>query len=239
MDNLFKITPKKRAVKIKSKKGVIYSNPSGIKRLFFHLGTFLVLASIIGLGYIYQPVFNSWIAYKKIDQNEVKEITDNIKNVSLVSVEQKENIDNFDISIPKIGAEAKIIKNVSPYSKDEYMNVLKDNVIAQSNVSSLPNSGKGKTTYLFAHSTQQDLLAARENSVFYLLGELNEGDVILINYRGDTYTYKVYTKKVIGAKETEYLTYKEDDKELLVLQTCWPIGTNWQRLLVFAERIQN
>ena len=237
MDNFFKITPEKRTVKIKSKNGVIYSNPSGIKRLFFHFGSVFVVISLISLGYIYQPIFKSWIAYKKIDQNEVKKITDNIKNNPLVPVSQKENNDNFEISIPKIGAEAKIIKNVSPYNKDENMDVLKDNVIAQSNVSSLPNNGKGKTTYLFAHSTQQDLLAARKNSVFYLLGELNEGDVILINYRGNTYTYKVYTKKVIGSKETEYLKYKEDDKELLILQTCWPIGTNWQRLLVFAERI--
>jgi LPXTG-site transpeptidase (sortase) family protein len=44
-------------------------------------------------------------------------------------------------------------------------------------------------------------------------------------------------KKIIKPNQIEYLEYKEEDKEIVILQTCWPIGTNWQRLLVFAEKI--
>lgn len=143
----------------------------------------------------------------------------------------------FKINIPKIGANTDIVSNVSPYNKQEYLSVLKDNKIAHSNESSLPDKGIGTAVYLFAHSSQQGLLGARDNSAFYLLGELNNGDDILINYRGKTLTYRVYMEKVIKSKETEYLNYSDKNKEILILQTCWPIGTNWQRLLVFAERI--
>lgn len=239
MDNFFKVTPKKRSVKIRSKRGVIYNNPSWWKKWLFYLGTLIIFVSMGILGYIYQPFAESWISYKKIDQKEITKLVSEIKEEikTETNTEIKEESDEFSIQIPKIGANAKIIQGVSPFDKKEYMAVLKDKVIAQSKISSLPGDGEGTTTYLFAHSTQQELLAARENSVFYLLGELNNDDVIFINYKGKDYMYKVYTKKIIGPKDAEYLSYSEKDRELLVLQTCWPIGTNWQRLLIFAERI--
>lgn len=114
---------------------------------------------------------------------------------------------------------------------------MESNKIAHSNYSALPGNGKGSTTYLFAHSTQQSIQTVRKNSVFYLLGELGENDKILINYQGTNIEYKVYMKKVISANESEYLTYSDANREVLILQTCWPLGTNWKRLLVFAERI--
>ena len=157
------------------------------------------------------------------------------KNTPEQESEQMSN--EFKINIPKIGADTEIAPNVSPVNKEEYLNVLKNNIVAHSKLSALPGSGIGSAVYLFAHSSQQGVLAARDNSVFYLLGELGEGDDIFIDYKGKVFTYRVYMKKIIKAKETDYLTYKDEGKEILILQTCWPIGTNWQRLLVFAERI--
>jgi sortase A len=143
----------------------------------------------------------------------------------------------FNVEIPKIGAKADIVIGISPYDKNEYKAVLKDNVIAQSQISSLPGEGKGTSVYLFAHSSQQDISAARQNSVFYLLGELGNDDMVMINYKGKIFAYRVYMKKVIKPKEIEYLEYRDENKEIVILQTCWPIGTNWQRLLVFAEKV--
>jgi LPXTG-site transpeptidase (sortase) family protein len=77
----------------------------------------------------------------------------------------------------------------------------------------------------------------RINSVFYLLGELNNNDIIFIDKNGINYTYKVYKQLVVDANQIQYLKYTETDKEVLILQTCWPIGTNWKRLLVFAQRV--
>jgi len=204
------------------------------------------LVAIIGLVYLYQPVFNSWINYKEIDQTKVKketiEIIEKIKTEppqpTLTAETKPEPEDNtFRVEIPKIGAKADIVIGVSPYDKNEYKAVLKDNVIAQSQISSLPGEGRGTSVYLFAHSSQQDISAARQNSVFYLLGELGNDDMVMINYKGKMFAYRVYMKKVIKPKEIEYLEYKDENKEIVILQTCWPIGTNWQRLLVFAEKV--
>lgn len=203
----------------------------------------------------------SWLRYKLIDQSKVLAEVRKITQTNNLSVTPtiintvtpvlqptlviepsptplpKANTDEFTINIPKIGANTKIQANVSPYSKEEYMRVLKSNVVAHSDESSLPGDGKGTTVYLFAHSSQQGVLDARDNAVFYLLGEMKDGDDILVSYKGEIFTYRVYMEKVIKSKDTDYLNYADKDKEILILQTCWPIGTNWQRLLVFAEKI--
>ena len=202
----------------------------------------------------------SWVRYKFIDQNkiiaEIKKINQNNNSAPTPTIATvtilpspifevsptptplpRASSDEFMINIPKIGANTKIRANVSPYSKEEYMKVLKNNMVAHSDESSLPGNGKGTSVYLFAHSSQQGVLDARDNAVFYLLGEMNDGDDILISYNGKIFTYRVYMEKIIKSKDTDYLNYTDQDKEILILQTCWPIGTNWQRLLVFAERI--
>lgn len=192
------------------------------------MASVVVFIGLIYLGYLYTPLVKSLIVYKFSfgKKNTVNEILVN------------NNIDKeFYVSIPKISAKSNIIANVSPYNKDKYLSVLEKDEVAHSETSSLPGLGKNKTTYLFAHSTQQSLSMVRKNSVFYLLGELITDDLIYIKHGGFTYTYKVYDKKIISYKEAEYLTYKDANREVLILQTCWPIGTNWKRLLVFAERI--
>lgn len=251
MFDFIRATPKKRSIKISSKSGVIFRNVYGFKKILFNLGTLALVISFCFLIYLYQPLVSSWIKYKNIDtlanidvqnDNRPTPIPTAFFTPTPTPLTHKkeivvEEVKNFDIEIPKIGAKSKIIADVSPADKKNYLKVLENNNIAHSNMSALPGNGKGSMTYLFAHSTEQSVQAVRKNAVFYLLGELGENDKILINYKGQNIEYKVYMKKVISAKESEYLTYSESDKEVLILQTCWPIGTNWKRLLVFAQRI--
>lgn len=246
MFDFIRSTPKKRSVRIKNESGVIFHNLSGLKKLLFNFGTSIILVSVVAFTYLYQPLFMSWIKYKQIENLPLAQVTPEISPIltpiptAIETVEETVEIEknkDFKIEIPKIGAKSNIIAEVSPANKKEYLKVLENNNIAHSSFSALPGNGKGSMTYLFAHSTEQSVQAVRKNSVFYLLGELGEKDKILINYHGQNIEYEVYMKKVIGAKETDYLTYTDSDKEVLILQTCWPIGTNWKRLLVFAQRI--
>lgn len=256
MFDFLRATPKKRSVRLKGDSGIIFHNLSGVKKIIFNFGTVTLLGSLIFLVYLYQPLFNSWVNYKNISNNVVEEIkpintlvpthTPTKTPTPVVVENDQENIlveevieinNNFSINIPKIGARSDVISEVSPLDKKEYLKVLENNTIAHSNLSSLPNNGNGSMTYLFAHSTQQTVQMVRKNSVFYLLGELDEEDKIILNYRNQNIEYEVYMKKIITAKESEYLTYSDPEKEVLILQTCWPIGTNWKRLLVFAKRI--
>lgn len=247
MFDFIRATPKKRSVKIRDKSGVIFHNLSGGKKLFFNLGTSFVLISTVLIIYLYQPLFDSWLKYKQINKytdsqtNLVTKTPPTPTIVPTLEVEEEtiKLIDNneFVIEIPKIGAKTEIVADVSPVDKNEYLQVLKNNKVAHSSYSTLPGRGKGSMTYLFAHSTEQSIQTMRKNSVFYLLGELDKDDKILINYQGEIIEYTVYMKKIVTAKEFEYLTYSDSNKEVLILQTCWPIGTNWKRLLVFAQRI--
>jgi len=235
--DFFRARPKRRNIKLRKKKGVLFSNPSGIKKYSFYVGT---LAFFVGIGYIlylYQPLIKAVYSFSTsksggeiVNEEVVKE------EEGIVSEEGVDSPDYY-VVIPKIMASAKLVLGIDPFDKASYLEKLQDGVVAQSISSSLPGSGEGKSIFLFAHSTEQGIAAVRNNAVFYLLGELKNGDPIFIRRGKKVYTYIVYRQEVVNAEEIEYLEYTEVDKEVLILQTCWPIGTNWKRLLVFAEKV--
>ena len=136
----------------------------------------------------------------------------------------------FSLSIPKINAQAKIVPSVDPWNQEAYSKALKVGV-AQAKGSGLPTDEKGM--YLFAHSSLPYLEMIKSHPVFFRLGELQTGDHIYITYNKKEYVYTVMDKKVIWPTETEYLTNNKFD---LVLQTCTPPGTDFQRLLIFAKK---
>ena len=76
----------------------------------------------------------------------------------------------------------------------------------------------------------------RFNTVFLRLGELNMGDIISIYKDGKEYTYAVSDKKEVWPNEVSYLVNAEDE-DILILQTCTPIGTDLKRLLIFAKPV--
>jgi LPXTG-site transpeptidase (sortase) family protein len=231
MLDFFRLVPKKRVVKIRSKNGIIFNNPSGYRKYVFYIGTLVFLMAIGYLVYLYWPLTRSIIVYNNNKSATTTEVID-IKR----EIETKVSVEEFSIKIPKIGAFAKVETNVSPFDKKEYLPILEQDLVAHAKNTSLPGQ-KDRTMYLFAHSTSQGVQMVRKNSVFYLLGELMENDPIFINYNGKVYGYRVYSQKIVDANEIEYLNYQENGKEILILQTCWPLGTDWKRLLIFAERI--
>lgn len=234
--DFFRVTPRKRKVKIKQK-GVIYSNPGGTKRMFFRAGTGLLLLSLVYFSYLYYPLAEALLSYQ-LQTGRETELTE--KEVKITEEEKQEKVvdlDNFWINIPKILAEAQVRANVSPFDKTDYLPVLAEDVVAHAKGSSLPGQGMDKAVYLFAHSTHQGLSMVRKNAVFYLLGKLVTGDMVEVGFSGKTYKYRVYETKVVESKEVEYLDHRIMGKEVLVLQTCWPLGTNWRRLLVLAELV--
>jgi len=238
--DFFRVRPKKRLVKIIRKNGLIFTNPTGIKRAVFYVANVIIVVSFIYLSYLYWPLGKAVIKYWEISKDYQTPALVQTKEgeipIPTPMADVKDN-SKFWIQIPKIQARADIVANVSAADSKEYLKVLEQDVIAQASGTALPGAGNGKSTYLFAHSSQQGLSMVRNNAVFYLLGELNNGDVIFVNYQGKIYTYQVYRQAVVSASEVQYLSYSEPDKEVLILQTCWPLGTDWKRLLVFAKKI--
>ena len=138
---------------------------------------------------------------------------------------------DFSILIPKLGASARIVKNVNSAYSDDYMSALKSGV-AHAAGTSFP--GQNQHIYLFAHSTNTFANVSRYNAIFYLLYKLEKGDEVDIFYDGVRYTYTVTGKTIVSPKDVQYLT-RQTDSEFLTMQTCWPPGTTAQRMLVFAE----
>ena len=132
---------------------------------------------------------------------------------------------SYYILIPKINARSPIVENVDPWNKDEYQSALKKGVA----------SAKGMNNFLFAHSSLPPWEMTRTNTPFLRLGELKNGDQIIIHHDGRDNIYNVVDKKEVWPNEVENLIASQDDQ--IILQTCTPVGTDLKRLLVFARRI--
>ncbi len=228
--DFFRVRPKKRTVKARGK-GTLFYNPGKIGKSVFYVSNVLFLIFVVGAVWLYGPLLRVVLRYKFgpgiAEPVIIPPQLDDIDVVKLLDMPSGE----FSINIPKIEAKSKVIANVNSANKTEYMTALRDGV-AHAAGSKYP--GQGETIYLFAHSTASGLNQVRFNAVFYLLDELIEGDLVQVVKDEKLYEYVVTDKKVVGPKEVEYLNYKEDG-EVLVLQTCWPIGTTLKRLLIFAR----
>lgn len=138
----------------------------------------------------------------------------------------------FSIVIPKIGASAKVIANVDPSSEEAFLPALLQGV-AHAQGSLFP--GLSGNIYMFAHSADNFWDAGQYNAIFFLLKDLNEGDEIVVFYQGKRYNYFVTETRVVEPEEVHFITEANTGNEQLILQTCWPPGTAWKRLLVFAR----
>ncbi len=139
----------------------------------------------------------------------------------------------FDILIPKIGANARVFPNVDPSNPNIFLPILAKGV-AQAKGSVFP--GMLGNVYLFAHSTDNFWDVGRYNAVFYLIKDLVPGDSIVIFFENQRYDYVVTGSKIVDPSNVSYLVNSQhQNRQQLILQTCWPPGTTWKRLLVFAK----
>lgn len=177
------------------------------------IGNVLIVLSLSGLLFIYYPFLKELLFPPQISQQERL----NTK---------------FSIELPSIKVFSKVIPNVDPFNEHEYIEKLKDGV-AQAKGTGFP--GMGKTVYMFAHSSDVPWRITRYNTAFFKLEFVKNGDIVIVRYEGKEFRYKIYDKKTVWPSEVKYL--KEDQGDILILQTCAPVGTAFQRLLVFAKPI--
>ena len=202
-----------------------------------YIGILLLLLGLSILIFTYYPAIRAYIDYKLLPPpketavqivNEGEQITKEInKNTEIVFVDN-----DFGLYIPKIKANAKVIKNVDPYNEDIYINALIYGV-AHAKGTSTPNSNGN--VFLFAHSAVNFYERRKYNVYFYLLRELEKDDEIYVSYEGEIYRYTVFENKIVEPSEIKYLgTYLEEDT--LTLMTCWPMGVDSKRAIVIAKR---
>lgn len=70
---------------------------------------------------------------------------------------------------------------------------------------------------------------------FGKLAELQEDDEFTVRTPKARYTYKVYGSEIVWPHEVDKLP--NDDRSTVTLVTCWPLWTNFKRLLVHGELV--
>ncbi|KKQ36685.1 MAG: hypothetical protein US55_C0057G0003 [Candidatus Levybacteria bacterium GW2011_GWC2_37_7] len=223
------------------------------------IGNFLVLFAIFGVLATFGPALYYEVQYRIIQVRGVRfsvaDLSQKISKINKPSIGFTEILSGskeqiltpidtvFNILIPKIGANARVFPNVDPSNPDIFLPILQQGV-AHAQGTFFP--GQAGNIYLFAHSTDNFWDVGRYNAVFYLLKDLKEGDDVVIFYQNVRHNYIVRESKIVNPSDVSYITNAQngkaasgtasgEPKELLILQTCWPPGTTWQRLLVFAE----
>lgn len=209
------------------------------------IGNFLVLFAIFGVLATFGPALYYETQYRIIQirgvhfsvSNSPQKTSKATLGFAEILAGQKEQILTpidtvFSILIPKIGANARVFPNVDPSNPNEFLPILQKG-IAHARGTVFP--GQKGNIYLFAHSTDNFWNVGRYNAIFYLLKDLREGDEIVIFYQNVRHNYSVTKSSIVSPSDVSYLTGAQAGREMLILQTCWPPGTTWQRLMVFAE----
>lgn len=196
---------------------------------FFKKGfsSFLIAFPVIIILYIVLPLIIGELRYHLVIRKEPEIVESKFRYVL------SPNDNEMELIIPKIAVRTRIIIDVDPNNESEYKEILKNNA-AHALGSGLP--GQKGLIYLFGHSTNSIFDLNFFNPVFYSVKNLEGGDQIVLLYQGKVYNYQIKDKKIVEADDLSNLRAKSDE-EKLILQTCWPPGTRWKRLLIIANPI--
>lgn len=133
------------------------------------------------------------------------------------------------ISIPKINVSAPIIQ-VSDATDTTILNALKKGVVLYPGSA---NPGQPGTAVIVGHSSS-DLPWTDYSSIFSLLAKLQPDDLIYITVGGNQYTYRIRTIQKGSAQQLIDSGLAGD----LIVSTCWPIGTDTNRIAVSASLVR-
>lgn len=189
--------------------------------------SFLFIIPVIATLWLSSPIIIGEFRYRFITQKQPEVAR------SKFSYVLSPNENEMELIVPKIAVRTQVLANIDPNKEDEYNKIL-NNKAAHALGSSFP--GEKGLIYLFGHSTNSIFNKDFFNPVFYAVKNLEVGDQIALLYKGKVYVYKVSEKMVVNADDFTAIKASQGE-EKLVLQTCWPPGTSWKRLLIIAKPI--
>lgn len=139
---------------------------------------------------------------------------------------------DFTLIIPKIDLNIQVVANVPVDNTDSYRQALEIGV-AHAQGSYTPD--QLGTVYLFGHSSGYLWNASSASLAFFRLNKLESGDKVNLFHQGLRFDYRVTSKAVVNPHNLSYLQPRAGENKL-IMQTCWPPGTTWKRLVVVAEK---
>jgi LPXTG-site transpeptidase (sortase) family protein len=170
------------------------------------------------------------------DLTTVTSLTKNQKMIFLPAVPLEAQTANI-LELPEFGIKAPIWKIDTPDLKLIYKK-LKQGVVLYPG-SALPGQGYA---IIIGHSSQYPWQSGKYKSVFSLLSELQKGDRIYVYWEQKPLVFEVQEKKIFlpwpkGNEITETI-FPPENKPILILQSCWPVGVAYKRVAVKTVLIQ-
>jgi LPXTG-site transpeptidase (sortase) family protein len=141
------------------------------------------------------------------------------------------------LTIKKIGVTAPLIWSLSN-DEDSMQKDLENGVIHL-----LKTAAPGQTgnMVISGHSSNYIWAAGNFKFIFKDLNNLAVGDTVDVktvqkNGRAIVYHYRITEKNVVSSDDPSI--FSESTDSTLTLSTCWPLGTNFKRLIIKAELIK-
>ena len=147
----------------------------------------------------------------------------------IVNNNDAENIAGNYLYIPKLNIKSPIITSQTADSKS-LLTLLNSGVIIYPG-SAMP--GNAGSTVVIGHSSS-NISSSKYGKVFAGLNRLVGGDQVFVRYNNKDYIYAIVSKNTGSVKELSALGLNND----LILGTCWPIGTDKERIIVTADLIK-
>ncbi len=96
--------------------------------------------------------------------------------------------------------------------------------------------GEYGNPYIFGHSSDYFWKPGEYKQVFKNLIDISVGtQIIATNAEGEQFIYEVIETKIVGPEEVSVLDQQNYERQLLTLQTSYPLNTAWKRYIAVAE----
>lgn len=199
------------------------------KRYLFTFGLIIIL-SIVSFF-----VFQSWQDNTEIINQAIIDETIFPNNTNIkVNLETKEKGKPDYIYIPDVDIEVPIIYITEEENNEVGYQAALANGVVQYPGTAIP--GEYGNPYIFGHSSDFFWKEGDYKEIFKQIIDIPLDTIIRItNHRGDLFIYKVIETKIVGPNEVSVLDQQNYERQILTLQTSWPLGTALKRYLVIAE----
>lgn len=164
------------------------------------------------------------------DSTTVTSLTGDQKMITLPAVPLEAQTANI-LELPKFGIKAPIWK-IDTLDLKLIYEKLKQGVVLYPG-SAIPGQGY---SIIIGHSSQYPWQPGKYKSVFSLLSELQIGDRIYVYWEQKPLVFEVQEKEIFlpwpKGNETTETIFPPENKPILILQSCWPVGIDYKRVAV-------
>jgi sortase A len=209
----------------------INKGSSPLKWALVFVAIFAAILVIINLP-AFSSNFDYWFSTQfqntSFENPTLNQVIDNKKPVSdLLSIIPKNSI-----YIDKLNIKAPITFDVPNETAAVAAN-LQNGAIQ---IEGTAHPGEIGNVFITGHSSNYVWAKGSYNHVFSRLPDLEVNDYVTVNYNNIIYIYQVSDKYVTSA--TAIGNLKQTDRSELTLMTCYPVGTNLNRLIIKGIQIK-